>query len=170
MGIAYTLNEERVTFASLLISDLQFDTVEDHTPYAHTYVTKRLNAARQLLVLTTKPIPDRTRIIRFIPKSTTEKPKINESSKIPAPIVSKILEIHRKGADTDDINLDGMDKNTQLWTRIQDIAYGFKFYKPKVLKELKEIIQSVPSWRYKNPIDKVAQEKWDVLIKKLNRF
>ena len=69
MSIAVALNKERLTFASLLSSDLQFDMFENHTPYAHTYVTKRLNAAGQSLVLTTKPIPDRTNIIGFIPSS-----------------------------------------------------------------------------------------------------
>ena len=99
------------------------------------------------------------------PKSTTKKPKINESSMIPAPITSKIREIHGKGVD---IGLDGMGKNTQLWTRIQDIAYGSENYDKQVLKELREIIQSIPLWRYKNPKDEEKQETWDDLIETLN--
>lgn len=71
MGIACALNKERLIITSLLSYDLQFDTVENHASYARTIITKSLNAAGRPLVLTTKPIPDRTRIKGFIPTSIT---------------------------------------------------------------------------------------------------
>lgn len=71
MAIVGALDNERSTITSLLSFDLQFDTVKDHTPYAHTIITKSLNEAGKPLIMITKPFPDRTRIKGFIPSSIT---------------------------------------------------------------------------------------------------
>lgn len=62
------LVSERVTTASLVSLDLQFDVVENHTPYARTICSIGKDCVKPM-VLVTKPFPDRTRIEGFVPTS-----------------------------------------------------------------------------------------------------
>ena len=80
----------------------------------------------------------------------------------------KILGIHR--TDGVDIETEGIGNNTRLWNRIQDIAYGSEHYDEQILKELRDVIQSIRAWRYKNSEDETKQEKWNDMIKTLNEL
>ena len=80
----------------------------------------------------------------------------------------KILENHR--TDGLDIKTENIGKNTLLWNRIQDIAYGSEHYDKQILKELRDVIQSITTWRYKNSEDETKQETWDGMIKTLNEL
>lgn len=131
--------------------------------------------SRQFTYIYDGPTKKRPYIREFTPRVVEVDPTIeynhdeqnrskSTTKKIPKVIINQIREIHRKDID---IDLTRMNSNTQLWTRIQDIAYGSEFYDQQILVELGEIIQSVP-WNYENPDSEELQEKWDDMIKTLN--